>query len=191
MSHSYWQTDRVRIRAFDETDVERLIQTRNERDDNLAWLYDTISLPQTAAKIREEYTEALSNFYKDENCLLVIETLDGEYAGELQVWYTKRPEMYFIFGIYILEKFQGKGLGKDALKLLLDYYFNEKGYNKAEAHVYSFNPASQAFHTKFGFTHEGTLRGRLYSRGKANDVHIYGLLANEFNARHDHNSWHN
>jgi len=190
MSRSYWQTDRVRIRAFDETDIERLIQTRNERDDNLAWLYDTISLPQTAAKIREDYTEALSTFYKDENCLLVIETLDGEYAGELQVWYTKRPEMYFIFGVYILEKFQGKGLGKDALKLLLDYYFNEKGYNKAEAHVYGFNPASQAFHAKFGFTHEGTLRGRLYSRGKANDVHIYGLLADEFNTRYDHNSWH-
>ena len=191
MSHSFWQTDRVRIRAFDETDVERLIQTRNNRDDNLAWLYDTISLPQTPAKIREEYTEALSSFYKDENCLLVVETHEGEYAGELQVWYTKRPEMYFIFGIYILEKFQGKGMGKDALKLLLDYYYNEKGYNKAEAHVYSFNPASQAFHSKFGFTHEGTLRGRIYSRGKANDVHIYGLLADEFNARYEHNSWHN
>jgi len=191
MPQNYWQTDRVRIRAFDETDIERMIQTRNERDSNLDWLYDTIPLPQTPAKIREGYSEYLAALDKEDGCLLVIETLAGEYAGELQVWYTKRPEMYFIFGIYILEKFQGQGLGKDALKLLLDYYFNEKGYNKAEAHVYNFNPASQTFHAKFGFTHEGTLRGRIYSRGKANDVHIYGLLADEFNARYEHNTWHN
>ncbi|MCL2853963.1 MAG: GNAT family N-acetyltransferase [Defluviitaleaceae bacterium] len=189
MSRNYWQTGRVRVRAFEEGDVERLIKTRNQRDGRLEWLFDTISAPLTPERIRADYAEIAASWHKDERCILSVENNVGEYAGELSIWFTKRPELYFIYGIYILEKFQGQGLGKDALKILLDYYFNELGYRKAEAHVYSFNPASQAFHEKFGFTLEGKLRGRLFSRGKANDVYIYGMLADEFNARYDHNSW--
>ena len=189
MSRNYWQTERVRVRAFEQDDIERLVQARNERDGRLEWLHDAIRLPQTPEKIRASFGEMITNWDKDEKCLLAVENSGGEYAGELSVWYTKRPEMYFIYGIYILEKFQGQGLGKDALKLLFDYYFNERGYRKAEAHVYSFNPMSCAFHEAFGFTLEGTLRARIFSRGKPNDVHVYGLLADEFNALYEHNSW--
>jgi len=190
-SNNYWQTERVRVRAFDHDDIERMVQTRNERDGRLEWLHDVIQPPQTAAKIREDFGGMVDIWGKggDDRCLLAVETLDGEYAGELSVWYTKRPEMYFIYGIYIIKKFQGKSLGKDALKILLDYYFNEKGFRKAEAHVYSFNPASCAFHEGFGFKREGTLRARIFTRGTPNDVHIYGLMSDEFNARHNHNSW--
>ena len=189
MSHNYWRTERVRIRAFERDDIERMVHARNERDGRLEWLHDVIRLPQTPERIRADFDEMITNWYKDEKCLLAIENSEGEYAGELSVWYTKRPEMYFIYGIYIIREFQGQGLGKDALTLLLDYYFNEKGYKKAEAHVYSFNPDSQAFHEKFGFTMEGTLRGRIFSRGKSRDVHVYGLLADEFNSVYEHNGW--
>ena len=189
MPHNYWQTQRVRVRAFDQSDIERMVQTRNDRDGKLEWLHDVIRIPQTPEKIRSDFGEMISNWDKDDKCLLAVEDFNGTYLGELSVWYTKRPEMYFILGIYIVEEFQGRGFGKDALMLLLDYYFNEKAYRKAEAHVYSFNNASRAFHEKFGFTLEGTLRARIFSRGKHNDIHVYGLLAEEFNSLYEHNSW--
>ncbi|MCL2618480.1 MAG: GNAT family N-acetyltransferase [Defluviitaleaceae bacterium] len=191
MPSNYWQTERVRIRAFDNEDIERMVRERDRRDAKLDWLHDVLRFPETPEKIREDYAETLTLWSKDndDRCLLAVENSEGEYAGELSVWFTKRPEMYLIYGICIIEKFRGKGLGKDALKLLLDYYFNEKGFRKAEAHVYSYNPASRAFHEKFGFTHEGTLRGRIFSRGKAHDVHVYGILADEFNAIHEHSTW--
>ncbi|MCL2617188.1 MAG: GNAT family N-acetyltransferase [Defluviitaleaceae bacterium] len=192
MQNNYWRTDKVRIRAYDETDIERMIQERNDHTSKMDWLYDYIRLPQTPEMIKADYSQALAAqkpHLDDDSCLLAIENSEGTFVGRLDVWHAKRSEMYLIYGIYILDEFQGQGLGKDALTILLDYYFNEKGYRKAEGHVYSFNLASQAFHSNFGFTLEGTLRSRIFSRGNPGDMHVYGMLAHEFNARYHHNGW--
>jgi len=189
-TQNYWRTERIRLRAYNEADVERLTAQINDRDNHLDWLYDRIPLPQTPEQVKTDF--ALHTLPikppDDDQCLLAVETAAGEFAGQLHVWLTSRP-LYFVFGIYVLPGFQGQGLGREALTVLLDYYFNEKGYRKAEAHVFGYNTVSQAFHADFGFTFEGTLRGRVFSRGQHHDLHISGLLADEFNARYDHNAW--
>ena len=189
MHNNYWRTEKINIRAFDESDIERMIQNRNNRDSKLEWLHDVIRLPRAPEKLRADHAEAIAEANSDDKCLLAIEDLNGNYAGELNVWLTKRPELYFVYGIYIEDRFRGRGFAKEALTILLDYYFNEKGFRKAEAHVYGYNDGSRVFHEKFGFVLEGTLRGRIFSRGVANSIHIYGLLAQEFNERHSHNDW--
>jgi len=185
----YWQTDKMLLRAFEPEDVERIIKNRNNLDSNLQWLYDEIKLPRTHEDLKADYTDMIKNWEKDDKCLLAIENKEGDFAGEITVWFTKRPEMYFIYGVHIEERYQKQGLAKEALKVLFDYYFNEIGYRKVEALVYGYNRASQIFHERLGFTLEGILRNRIYSRGQYHDTLVYGMLKDEFNSTYDHSAW--
>lgn len=189
MHRNYWHTDKISLRAFESGDVERAVANRNKIDSNLYWLYDAIKLPQTSERMRADYTEMIKEWEKDDKCLLAIENTEEEYVGDISVWQTKRPEMYFTYGIFIEEHHQKKGYARDALKILLDYYFNEVGYNKVEASVYGYNASSQSFHERFGFTLEGILRNHLYSRGRYHDTLVYGMLKDEFNSIYQHDSW--
>ena len=189
MHRNYWQTDKVLLRAFEHDDVERVVRNRNAKDSNLFWLYDAIKLPRTPEQIRDEYEKMLKDWEKEDRCLLCIENSEADVVGDIIVWQTKLPERYFVYGVQIEEKWQRKGYAKDALKILLDFYFNELGYNKVEASVYGYNAGSQSFHERFGFTLEGILRNRLHSRGRYHDTLIYGMLKEEFNAIHEHDRW--
>lgn len=186
--NNYWETDKIKIRAFDESDIDRIIENRNNRNSTVDWLHDDIFLPKSPAQLKEELAEFVKE-QKDEQCRLVIETRSGTFVGEVWIWMTNRRGRNFMYGIEIATAFQGQGYGKDALKIVFDYYFNELAYNKAISQVYGYNTNSQNFHTKFGFIQEGILREHDFTRGKFWDRYTYGLLAREFNEKYSHNSW--
>jgi len=183
---NYWQGNLIKLRSFEDKDLEKYINDRVNPDSKRQWCEDYIRFPFSPAEIKEQ-TEKYNSSLKDEDKrLFTIETLYGEYAGEISVWHTDRRNGTFKYGIFLDEKMRGKGYGKDALKIVLDFYFNELNYNKAQPDAYAFNNNSQKFHEKFGFVLEGVLRNQIYSRGEYHNLHCYGMLKNEFNKLHKH-----
>ena len=68
----------------------------------------------------------------------------------------------------------------EALSALLDYTFGELRFNRVEAQHETDNGASGAVMRKCGMIKEGTLRQRLYNKGRYVDVDLYAVLRGEY-----------
>ena len=76
-----------------------------------------------------------------------------------------------------------KGYMTEALSAVLDYTFHELCFNRVEAQHETDNGASGAVMRKCGMQKEGTLRQRLYNKGRYVDVDIYAVLRKEYLSR--------
>lgn len=74
---------------------------------------------------------------------------------------------------------RGRGYGKEALNLLLEYGFNELDFYRIQLNVLEFNHAAIALYEKAGFKREGTFREFVLRDGKRYNLFLYGLLKYE------------
>ncbi len=82
---------------------------------------------------------------------------------------------------YSLSRAQwNRGLMTEALDLVLNFGFRELRLNRIEAQHELTNPASGAVMRKVGMVQEGTLRQRLYNKGKFVDVALYARIRSDF-----------
>lgn len=94
------------------------------------------------------------------------------------------------FGISIGEKeLWGRGLGTDAVEVLIDFGFGELRLERIELQVYDYNPRARRSYEKVGFTFEGTKRHATYRAGKYCDVHVMSMLRDEWQAQARPRSW--
>ena len=185
MRNNYWEGKDIRLRALEAQDIDRFVEMRNKPDSEGKWFYDRLLFPKSEEGVRKQYADLLLDL-KDDKSYFVIETLDGEFAGDIGVWHTRRREGVFLYGVFIEREHRRKGYGSQALIIILDYYFNELNYQKCSATVYGYNKQSQKFQERLGFVREGSLRNELYTRGKYYDEVYYGMLKEEFNGMHKH-----
>lgn len=76
----------------------------------------------------------------------------------------------------------GKGYGRDAMKLLLNFAFNEMNLHRVGLTVFEYNERARALYEKLGFVLEGTARERLHRDGERYDMLIFGMLRREWEA---------
>jgi RimJ/RimL family protein N-acetyltransferase len=94
------------------------------------------------------------------------------------------------FGIAIGEKDrQNRGYGTDALRAICDFGFGELRLERIGLDVYDGNDRAARAYEKAGFVHEGTKRHAHYARGKHLDVHVMGLLRDDWAAQPRPKSW--
>ena len=74
----------------------------------------------------------------------------------------------------------GKGIGKAALSLILEYAFSELNLHRVFLNVFSFNKRAIKLYEKMGFMHEGVLRQAFYRAGDWHDIVIMSILKNEY-----------
>jgi RimJ/RimL family protein N-acetyltransferase len=77
-------------------------------------------------------------------------------------------------------EYRNKGYGKEAVKMLLDYGFNNMGLERITANTMEMNISAQKSLEKMGFKLEGKERKAIYFGGKKYDRYNYGLLADEY-----------
>ena len=68
----------------------------------------------------------------------------------------------------------------EALAEVLRFSFEELGIHRVEAQHEIENGASGAVMRKCGMPKEGTLRGRLYNKGRYVDVDLYAILREDY-----------
>ncbi len=79
---------------------------------------------------------------------------------------------------------QGKGYGKDATKVLLDFAFNILNLHHVHLYVYATNIHAINFYETFGFKKQGTLREAAFLNGQRDDILIMDILKPEFLERY-------
>jgi UDP-4-amino-4,6-dideoxy-N-acetyl-beta-L-altrosamine N-acetyltransferase len=93
-------------------------------------------------------------------------------ACSLRIGKSKSAE----FSIFIDKKHCGSGFGKQAMKQLIDFGFEEVGLHKIWGMVFDFNIGALEMYKKIGFEVEGKLREHLYRDGKYYDVYFIGII---------------
>ena len=176
-----WQGKLVRLRALEPDDWQVHYQWNQDAD--MPRNLDFIWFPQSRAAVKKWVEEATTKKPENDQVDLVIETLDGEYAGFIGANQTQPRNGTFKYGIAIVPSQQRKGYASEAVQLLLRHYFDELRYQKVNADVFSFNDASIRLHERLGFQLEGRLRRMIYGHGAYHDVLIYGMTAEEFRAQ--------
>lgn len=76
----------------------------------------------------------------------------------------------------------GQGYMHEALRGLIDCAFGELSLRRLEAEVDPRNTRSSLLLRRLGFTEEGRLRERWFTKGEPTDVNVYGLLNRKWQA---------
>ena len=85
-------------------------------------------------------------------------------------------------GYWIGEPYWGRGYATAAVKLLIQFAFENLDITRAYAYVYSFNSASMRVLEKSGFQKEAVLLLSVIKEGKLYDEHLYSISNNRIRA---------
>jgi RimJ/RimL family protein N-acetyltransferase len=76
----------------------------------------------------------------------------------------------------------GKGYVSESVRLLTDYLFETRLFNRVELRIHPDNAASRRIAEKCGYRLDGTTRGAWYHDGRTHDIVVYGRLRAEWEA---------
>jgi RimJ/RimL family protein N-acetyltransferase len=110
----------------------------------------------------------------------VFENQEGEIVGNIATFGCNRRFRVFKYSIVLKRAFWRNGHGREAVTLILRYYFRELRYQKVPILTYSFNERSIRRHEALGFIFERRLRRMTYTSGRFYDEGYYGMAAEEF-----------
>jgi len=76
----------------------------------------------------------------------------------------------------------GSGIGRAATSFMLKFGFEELHLHRIYLEVLDANPRARKLYESLGFVHEGKLRHAQFKGGQYLDVHVMGLLEEEWRA---------
>lgn len=179
---NYWEGSLIRLRAIEAADAEAHWRFNGTDDYGLI---DRVYPPGSLARVQEWANRKTIAGFDDGTYSFQMESIaTGELVGGIATHDCDGRTGVLSYGLHVFEDHRGKGYAKEAICLVLRYYFQELRYQKANAGVYAFNEPSIRLHESLGFQVEGRLRRNVYTRGEFFDLLWYGLTVEEFQERH-------
>lgn len=177
---NYLSGQAVLLKQMEPHHFERFAEIENENS-TLLLANDDIPFPLTA----EDHT----NFFKtisgkkEEFMFGIFEKKSNELIGSCGVFAINWKNSTCFVGISIGNEWHNKGFGTDAMNTLISFIFNYIHIHKIKLQVFSFNANAIRSYEKCYFSKEGTLRNEIFRFGSFHDVHVFGLLREEWNKR--------
>lgn len=169
-----FETERIYFRKLEKEDVSLLYRWQNDVE-VFSNMSDSLNLYSV------EDTEKFYNNIKDEKNFIIVEKKSNKEIGRIALLNENYQQRNAEIIILIGEKdYWGKGYGKEAFHLLLNYVFMELNLHRVSLKVFSFNEKAIKMYEKLGFQKEGILRETLYRTGRWHDTYIMSLLKREY-----------
>jgi RimJ/RimL family protein N-acetyltransferase len=179
--------EQVYLRPAERSDVPTFVRWFNDADvlRNLA-----MSAPMSEASETGWFDRMLAAQGKTAYHFVICLLADDRPIGTIGLEGVNLQDGVAEFGIAIGEKTEwGKGHGTDALRAICDFGFGELRLERIGLMVYAGNDRERRSYEKAGFTHEATMRRAHFARGQHHDVHVMGLLRDEWLARARPRGW--
>lgn len=135
---------------------------------------DEVATLPPLAELVEIYTEWSAS--PDRIVLGVEDNHTGTLVGEVVLKDRDPGNRSASFRGLIGAEGRGRGLGTEAVKLIVDYGLTELGLHRISLEVYAFNPRAIRVYEKVGFVHEGTGKDALWFDGQWVEVHYMAIL---------------
>jgi RimJ/RimL family protein N-acetyltransferase len=171
------KSENVYLAPFEDQDSRVLFNWINDR--NIV-LWNSYYKPVTH-KQHQEWFNSLEK--RDDLVIFGIRLIEtGELIGSCQLHSINPVDRHAELQIRIAKEEQmNKGYGTEALKLLLDFAFTDLNLARVYLYVFSTNTRAVKAYEKVGFVQEGCLRRHAHINGEYLDVHVMGLLRDDFN----------
>jgi RimJ/RimL family protein N-acetyltransferase len=165
---------KVILRPAKLSDAPRFVKWFNDRSVNKFLLVRKLNLQEERVWIK--------NVQKAKDaCHLAIDTVEGVHIGAAVFARISSRNHFASFGITIGDKhYWGRGYGREAARLMLDYGFKKLKLHRVGLDVYAYNPRALKLYRRLGFRKEGVKREHNYYGGKYHDTLSMGLLAPEW-----------
>jgi ribosomal-protein-alanine N-acetyltransferase len=168
------ETDRLLLRRIDNNDVKEIFELRSDAE---TMKY----IPRPLVKNLDEAIEHLalidSGIEKNEVINWGI-TIKGntKIVGIIGFYRTKHEHYRSEIGYMLLPEIQGKGIATEAVRVIIEFGFNEMKLHSIEANIDPRNIASERVLQKNGFIKEAHILENEYYDGVFLDTVIYSLL---------------
>lgn len=183
MSKNYWETERIRLRGVEPEDWEVFYQWN--MDSELIQNVRSLEFPSSQSRTKQEVEERSKKAPDNDSIMLEIKLVEtSQSIGVILSHHADRRNGTFMYGVAIGAEFQRKGYAKEAILLLMKYFFEELRYQKCTVNIYGWNEDSIAFHEKLGFIKEGQHRRMIYAKGQYWDELFYGMTIEEWRERY-------
>ena len=174
-------TPRLRLRRLQMRDANHIF--RYSRDSEVARhvLWDA---HRSVGESRSYIRYMLRRYRNHEPASWGIEWLEtGEIIGTIGYMWIQAENSAAEVGYSLSRDFWNKGIMTEALKAVIAHGFGSLNLNRIEAQHETTNPASGAVMRKCGMVREGTLRQRLYNKGRYVDVELYAILRKDYRSK--------
>ncbi|HEX6122744.1 MAG TPA: GNAT family protein [Ktedonobacterales bacterium] len=170
---------RVVLRAMERDDLKRLHELTGNLD--LVLLSNGAWNPEPLAAWEKEFDKHLEDHDQSEFVIQVEGTIIGTVS--LHRWRNRRAGTASL-GISIHDpEYVGKGYGREAIELLLDWSFRIQNYRRISLDTLATNERAIRCYRACGFQEEGRLRQHEYTDGAYVDILVMGILRDEWQAR--------
>lgn len=170
----------VRLAAPLPEDTELLANWSND-DDYMRMLDDDAVRPLSPAHFSYVTNPSASDHY-----FHLRTVADNSLIGFVVLfdikWSNQSAELAIGIGN---SEYRGKGYGSDALRLILNYAFDELNLHRVELKVMDYNMDAIRAYERVGFVREGVKRQAVQRSGRRYDLVGYGILRDEWLAQRE------
>ena len=170
--------ERVTLRAISREDLPRLRDFRNDLEVELAGGGDPPT-PTPLERLQKEFEQVVVEKRGDRTDF-VIEA-DDTCIGQCGLFNIDEAARHAELGITIGDReYWGRGYGREAVGLLLDYAFRLRNFRRVWLEVHADNARGIGAYRSCGFVEEGRMREHVWLAGRYVDNVIMGMLRDEW-----------
>ncbi|MCZ6836258.1 MAG: GNAT family N-acetyltransferase [Planctomycetota bacterium] len=172
------ESDRLILRNIEPSDAEAFQVICNDED--MARGTGLIPFPYPegeAARWIDEKLAALREGMGGAFAITIKES--GQVVGDVSLEVTETQGCVEV-GYVVGREFKGRGFATEALKRIVQWYFETTPHHRLFANCFCSNPASARILEKAGFQREGLLRQNFCQGDRLEDDYIYGLIRADF-----------
>lgn len=152
---------KIVLRPISEKDISEMLKWINNPD---VTQYMTVYMPVYEDE-EKRWIEDLSK-RKQEDLVLAIETTRGTHVGNIGIHKMNWKDRTAEIGIVIGDKdYWDRGLGSEAISLIIKYSFNVLNLRKLSLSVLGNNPRAINCYKKCGFIVEGCRKNQIFKNG--------------------------
>lgn len=171
------QADRIYLAALEREDCRKLYR---EFEYDFSSPAEELNMGHSAENA-DKWFEEIQSLQGSVNVRLGIFLNSGEVIGDIALQNIDRTNRKCDIGMGMNKlEHRCKGYGKEAVRLMLWYAFENLGLERVEANTLSVNTAAQRSLEQTGFTLEGVQRRAVYLRGNYVDRMMYAMLSEEY-----------
>jgi len=167
----------VYLRPLERDDAERIYGWHND-----ATLYESLIGPfrPVSSAVVRAWLERKQTFSLEEINWAICAKGSSEHVGNLYLRDIDLISRHAELSVFIGDRAnRSRGYGSGAVRLALDYAFQDLGLARVYLFVLASNRRAAELYEKCGFVHEGTLRKHALKGGTLTDVYIMGICAGD------------
>ena len=168
------KSDHIYLRALEPEDLEFVHAVEN---DETVWEISNTQTPYSKFLIKQYLENAHKDIYEVKQLRLVISLYSNEILGLIDIFDFDFKNRRAGIGILIKDADdRGKGYGKEALQLLVNYSFSHLGLHQLYCNISEDNQASLTLFTKQGFEKVGVKKDWNFVNDSYKDEYLFQLI---------------